>query len=281
MKALMAVVVLVSAANVYADSTRSIYDIMYLPKAKTVYGFSEVTYLNQKVDFKFGPNAKSKGFALSQTLGYSLTDRLSLLAQASYMNATTKQAGAADYDQSGVSDPQFYARYRLMDEKFQLDILGGAVIGLGDSVTKSNGDTDNKLGGSGLFLGAQWGAKTETLQWSLGAQLDRMFEATTDDKQNGNKYKEKAFSSVVLRSNILNKLAEKSFLRSHLDAKIAEGTSDQVQRTDYELGTEYQHLCKPNLLLRAGVDYVLTDMDSSQYESYGMWRLLLGANYQF
>lgn len=284
MKALLAVVVLASAATVYADTTRSIYDIMYLPKAGTSFGFSEVEYSRDRTEFK-GTDSKTviKGFGFDQTVGHSFSDRLSAQASIGYGSYTSK-TGSTEFDIDGLTDLNLSAKFRTMDEKYKWDLIGGVVAGLADSEVESNGDTNLAQGGSSVFLGTQFGSTFNGMQWAVLGQYKHNMKATTDVP--GGEVEDDANGEFLLRADVLNKLAEKSFLRSHLDANFTETFEDDangetVASTKYTLGTEFQHLCKANLLLRAGVDYSMVNHDANIVDNHSVWAFRLAANYQF
>lgn len=286
MKKLLALAVLATSTVAYSAS--DIYDIQYLPSAGTTFGFSEAEILKGNIEFKNAGGAETdlNGYKFVQTVGHSFSDKFSAQVSLNYMNLENDTDGEDETTTSGISDPIFQARYRLMDSDFRWDIIGGALVSLGDSEVESDGDTDNWQGGHSIFLGTQFGAKTESLQWAVSAALTHNLEATTEFKDVDEKVKDDANNELLIRGDLLNKLAEKSFIRSHLSANFIEGYDDDADgstaaATTYELGAEYQHLMSTDLLLRAGIDYTTTNVNSGFIDSYTTWTYRLAANYQF
>lgn len=286
MKVILALAVLATSVTALASSS-DIYDIQYLPNAGTTYGFSTLDYFQGKIEPKGGSDTKIKGPRFEQTIGHSFTDRLSVQASLNYLKYTSSTSGTSDTDTKGVSDPTVTARFRMIDEAIRLDLVGGALIGVGDYKVKSNGDANNLNGGSNLFIGAQVGEKRENLQWSFLAQMTRHLEATT--KTSGSPtLKDDAHNELLLRADLLNKLAEMSYLRSHLSTQFTDSYDDDdtpksttAPQTIYEIGTEYQHLLSKDLMLRAGVDYQMINQYSGQIDKISAWDFKIGANYQF
>ncbi len=288
---LLAVAVLATTTSVAFAADSAIYDVQYLPKAGTTYGQTEWQYLQTEVEISNDDGSKSDGWNLQQTIGHSFTDRLSVEGLINYTDVTNDPEDSTenDSDQTGISDPTVQARFRAMDEQWRLDIIGGAKISLGDSEFKSNGDSNNLDGGNELFLGTQIGQKSENMQWAVLGQYNRVMESTTDFKgAGGGKVKDDAYGQWTFRGDILNKLAEKSYLRSHLSAiftpeynddETPEGTVSSS--TTYEIGTQYQHLFSQDLLGLAGVDYQTVNVSSGQVDSVTGWRFSVGARYQF
>lgn len=271
---------------------RDIYDIMYLPRSGTSYGFTtgELTNLerqsNEEGDVDF------EGFAVSQTLGHSFTDRFSLAADINYTNIEADPDGRSKFDAAeGLSDPRVTARFRTVDETFRWDIIGGAVLNIMDREIQRNGDTDNVQGGHSLFAGTQFGSKTQNFQWALTGLIIHNFEAESEVEQgNGRKVivEDDSNNELLVRGDILNRLAAKHFLRWNAEARFAEDfDNDQSPKettpaqTNYQAGLEYQHLMSKDMLLRAGADYQMINVRTGQIDDFDGWVFRVGANYQF
>ena len=287
MKFFLALAVLATSATAFSAS-RNIYDIMYLPNAGTTYGFTEGGYISGSVKGKSGvTDADISAWGIEQTIGHSFSDRLSVQASINYINGTVNPDTGSSTDQKGLSDPTFTGRFRLVDSDLTVDIIGGLLVGLGDSKIKSNGDMDNKQGGHALFAGAQVGKKTESMQWAVQGLLTRNFKRTYDAP--GGDVDVDANLDMKLRGDLLNKIGEKSFIRSHLDIDFSsiqesDDTSPktvQAPTTIYTIGAEYQHLCSQNVLARVGVDYATQNSDTGYTKSDNRWKFIVGANYQF
>lgn len=284
MKALFATCLLVSSVAVCAETGRDIYDVMYLPKANTTYGFTTGSWSKSTLETDT-TDVDYDGYTIEQTIGHSFSDSFSLQASMNYLSLDGDMDPGTEATKSGFSDLTVSGRYRLMDASMRLDIVGGALISTGDHELKTNNDANNIIGGNNYFVGAQIGQKHASYQWSVLAQYTYHDEAFTDEPGLDN-LRDSPYNSGLVRADLLNRLTEKSFLRSHLLANFSEkSVSVDVttgKGTDtYELGAEYQHLCSENFLARAGVDYQMQDKDASYFDSYTGWKLTIGANYQF
>lgn len=288
MKKLIAVAVL-SATTASFAADRAIYDVQYLPNAGTTYGQTEWGYTNRTIEGKSGAgDIDAKGWGINQTVGHSLSDKLSLQLDINYLNATLDPDGGSKVDQKGLSDPTLTARYRLMDDAWRLDLIGGVLVSLGDSKVKSNGDTDNRQGGHAGFIGAQIGQKTEEMQWAVGARYTRNMKRTIDDKTVGSDVDIKSNNDLLLRADILKKVADKSLVLAHVSANYVAQLEDddsnssyQASSADYELGAQYQHVCSKDLLAYGGLDYQMYNSNTGYIDSDKAWVVTLGARYQF
>jgi hypothetical protein len=281
MKKIFALALIASSSVAFASDS-AIYDIQYLPSAGTSYGFSEFSYEKRMVDAD--GDVDINGWRLSQTLGHSFTDRLSIQADLNYLNARWDNEDFENTNQNGLSDLNLNARYRLIDEAIRLDIIGGGQLALGDG--DGNGSVNNRYftGGNKLNVGVQVGEKSENFQWSVLGRYIHSFERTIDFAGDTDIDPQEA---VQARADLLNKLAEKSYLRSHFTAdfiqatEFKDGGSFFGPQSNYEIGTEYQHLCSQDLMARIGVDYVMRHYDSAQYDSDNSLNFKIAANYQF
>lgn len=283
MKFLFAMCLLASSATVFAQSGRDIYDVMYLPKAETTYGFSTATYQMTKVEESV--DSDTDGIRLVQTLGYSFTDSFSAEGSMNYASLETDPDGGSKTTQDGFSDLTLSGRFRLLDGATRFDIVGGALISTADHEIKTNGDSNNVNGGNNYFLGAQFGQKNASYQWSVLAQYTYHDQTYTDSPGFPNS-RDDGYNSGLIRGDLLNRLMEKSFIRSHALVNISERNYEAAFSTSastqtYEIGAEFQHLCTENLLARVGVDYQMKETDASRFDSYHSLRFTIGANYQF
>ncbi len=293
MKRFLALAIAVSAVSAHAVSDRAIYDIMYLPKVNTKYGITELGM--QDRDIKGEGSTRDvdiKGWGVKQDIGFALTEKLTVNLHMEYLNAEIDQEGGSSFDQEGVTDPVASGRFRLMDEDLKLDLIGSLLMSIADGKIKTDNtgiisDMNNLQGGNAVSVGAQVGQQKENLQWAFLAQYKRNFEREYDIDNEDVKYKSN--NDFFFRADLLNKLAEKSFLRSHVSTNFEErldnktsGYSDLfTPKTVYKLGTQYQHLCSSDLLLRGGVEYAIENSNNGQFGSDRAWTFSVGANYQF
>jgi hypothetical protein len=289
MKFLALATFLAVSTTALAATESSIYDVMYLPKVGTTYGISEIGLVNGSAT---GDNfdLDISGYVFNQTIGHALTERLSLQVATNYTNlkndiSYSLATGEDDETetQSGLGDLALDARYRLMDEKYLLDIVGGADLSFSDQEEKANGDQNNASGGHVLRLGAQLGQKRERFQWAVLGQFERALRAQVD-VSGGDDYKNDAHNIWSLEGSILNQISEKAFLRSKAGFRARNKYDDSVNDTtpsdtQWQIGTEYQHLMSQDLLLRGGLSYNVSHR--GDYSDFSYWALYAGANYQF
>jgi hypothetical protein len=298
MKSLVIAGLMLASTVSFAEADRKIYDVMYLPKAGTLFGATEAAYVygqSTQHDKTAGDIADVtvNGYALQQTIGYSITSSLFLSASMSYEIAEADvdlDAGGSDKVKAdGESDPSINARYRVWEDTSVFDILAGATISTGDSKVSDEDNKGNiKQGGHSFNLGAQYGHKTSDMQYAFTFLGTHYLEATekvgSDPKTDIN-----AHNSYKFQVDTLHNLAEKSFLRSFASLTFVEGFNDEdsvraEQQTQIALGTEYQYVLSQDLLLRAGISYLNIENnvygDVETREDFQL-QFLAGANYQF
>ena len=292
MKSFLSLALLATSTISFA-AERNIYDIMYLPESGTTYGATLLSIGRAKQEAN-DSDTKVSGYSFYQFLGHSFTDRLAVQFFFDYSDTEVDPEGEKKYDSTtGFSDPSFSARYRIQDEAILWDFAAGATLSLGDKETEVNSEdrpeSDNRQGGNSLFFGTQLGSKTDHFQWALAAQVTHNFKAETEyELENGLEatLEDDAHNELTLQADILNKLAEKSFLRSHFTTNFTESYEDDrdnetASSTTYDIGTEYQHLLSQDLLLRAGIDYSILKVRTGQIDKFTAWTYNFGLNYQF
>lgn len=275
MKFLTFASVLALSTAAFAAPNTSINDLQYLPDAGTKYGFTQVNYVNDQ-----DGSDRTSGFVFNQTIGYSLQNNLSLEVGIDYEDITSRQG----LDTNGFTNPTLHGKYRLIDQNnTRLDVFAGAHINAwGDAEVTSNRNSANE-GGHAFDIGAVYGHKHENFQWSVGASILRKLEETTKDKTDGSKEKHKAHNEVHLEANLLTAIYKNSFIKTTLGFEMDEpheikgGGSHEAVNT-YRIGVEYQHVCKNDLYLSAG----LTQNTQNVNDEKGTYFLYhVGAGYQF
>lgn len=280
MKRIIALGLLVAGTSALADSSRNIYDLMYLPKAGTAYGISQANYADARL---MDSDTKIDGeiWNVNQSLGYSLSDMLSLQASLGY-GQSNYDSGVSD--SSGISDPLFNARFRLMEGEYLLDFLGEAAISLGDHEIDKDNEGDARNGGHEVAAGAQFGRKTEGYQWAFSGLLRYNLESTTDDKSSGVKTKDDAHFGVDLGGDFLVRTTAQSNLHLLAKAMIEQEYDDNkggstASLNTYTWGGEYQYLVSSDLMARAGISYSL--IKGAKIDQNDVFMFSVGANYQF
>lgn len=299
MKRFLALSLLVVGTNAFADTTRNIYDLMYLPKAGTAYGFSELAYGYGQATL-FDESSRTDiadvtrtQYSFRQTVGYSLMNNLSLQAAIDYGGDTLKvdaKGGASldDQDSSGVSDLDLLARYRLVDDTSKWDLLVGGSASFGDSKSPNGSKDGNRMtGGHSATAGVQYGSMMGGNQFAAGLRYTHFFEAT--DKTAGVKTKSNAHNSVALDLQWLVGIADQLFLVPRGSLSFSESfNDDQGGKTEgltqANLGAELRYVVSNDLMLRFGLDYVNLEnsvADEVEYREDWFVNATVGANYQF
>lgn len=281
MKKFIVIAALASSAASYAAS--DIYDVMYLPAARTVYGLSTLGAVSGEF-IDESSEGDTSGYQFSQTVGYSLRDNLSLSLDLNYLKGEDEEDDGVKRGSKGLSDPSLNARYRFKDGDYRLDFLGGVRLSVADAKidvsSGNNAEATNASGRNGLSVGTQFGKKSDEFQWAVLGLVTRNFEGEvelsgTQDLSSSN--------DLLLRTELLKPVSEKSFLRPFLSAEFKgkiEGDNEfMAASTLYKVGGEYQYLRSQNVLLKAGIDY--STVNQSSFKDYAFWTMNIGANYQF
>lgn len=259
---------------------RSIYDLMYLPQAKTSFGFSEIA--TKKGELKIKSNeSEFSTFQVRQTLGHALSDNLAISTQLNYVTQDQESdlKGPDDSEMSGISDPSFKARYRLHDEFFRWDIIGDLRVKTGDRKIDGS-DANNKSGSHAVSIGTQFGTLDEYMQWAIDARFTRNLEQTV--KYDGDKITNDGRNEYLLGGSLLYKLLdENSFIKSFASLNFQDTSEGFDASMDLLVGVEFQHLFTPDYLFRVGGEYGSQDIDDKTIDSFTTFGIYLAANYQF
>lgn len=292
MKKFASLVLLASTMSAVA-ADRNIYDLMYLPTAGTAYGLTDLNYLKGKIEGEasgFDYETDLSGYVVTQTAGYSLSDRMSLQVTMDYSNISkdldfsNSLLEDADGEQKGISDPEVAFKYRLMEDTLTVDLLAGVTIKTGDAESESDSqDSNNKQGGNSSLLGVQVGQKMDRFQWAFFSTFERNFESKNEIKGDEDT-KDDAHNEWTFVGSVLTKLAEKSFLNTNAGVQFTDEYDDNkdgntAPETTYIIQAEYQHLLSEALLLRAGLAY--NTINTGEFDDYNFTVLNLGATYQF
>lgn len=292
MKKIAALITLVLSTGIQAANDSDIYDLMYLPKAGTAYGFTTFGFGQQKREADNSDfDLEVDGFEISQTLGYALTDRFSLDLDINYRDLEGDPEVGDKFDAAkGVSDPTLTARFRTVDETFRWDLVGGAIINFVDREI-DDGDANNVQGGHSFFIGTELGTKTENVQWLVGAFLIHNLEAETEFETpiGDGTVEEDSNNALAIRTAFHHRLHEKNFLRWSADALFTEEIGNdreefigkEAPESNYQFGLEYQYAASQDLLVRLGGHYQIFNTQTGQIDDWTGWDAYIGANYQF
>lgn len=283
---------LVLSAGIHAAEDRNIYDLMYLPKAGTGYGFTTLGFGQLKRESDQLGDVDFEGFQVDQTLGYALSDRFSLQLSMDYAKIEADPEGGSKYDSvKGISDPTLTARFRAVDEAFRLDLVGGALINFQDREVKRDGETNNTQGGHSFLVGPEVGVKSENVQWFAGAYLIHHLKAETEYKTIlGNaKIEDDSHNELLVRTALLHRLHEKNMLKWSAEGNFTRRVGNDREnligktapQTNYDFGLEYQYVASDDVLIRLGGSYQIYNTNTGQIDEFQGWNAYLGANYQF
>ena len=276
---------LLSVSTVSFAAERSIYDLMYLPKAGTTYGQTDFNLLKEEVKINGGGKIDVSGYQFEQTIGHSISDRLLLNARLDWVNVEIDPKGGTKSTVEGLSDPSIGARFRAVDEALMVDVIGDFTVGLGDREVDGD-ETNNRQGGHSLKVGAEVGQKHEGFQWAGHAFLNRNFKAKTKTTGGGGTVEDDAYNGYVFGGSVLQKLAEETYLLGMADVNFdneydndANGTT--ASSTRYDLSAGVRQLFSPDLMLQVALMYSTTNQDSATFEDQTAWTLNAGLRYQF
>jgi hypothetical protein len=285
MKLLALATALALSTSVFAASNSSIVDLQYVPNAGTVFGSTNLGYINTSSRQFNGTSTDHytyDGLLLQQSVGYGVLNNLFLSADLTYGKSKSESNGSEDSKSSGLGDVDLNGRFRVIDSENRLDILGELTISPGDYEVETDGDSNNYSGGHAIALGADYGVKKGAYQWSVNALLTHYFESKTNDKASDSKYTDDAHNGLNLGANLLTQLSESCFIKNSLGAQFREEHDDDDNNTttgqsSYIVGSEFIHLLNKDISLKAGVNAFL---GGSGY-SYTVMFYSVGASYQF
>lgn len=292
MKKLAALATVVISTGIQAAPDRDIYDLMYLPKAGTIYGTTSLGFGQQKLEAKdSSADEEVEGFEINQVLGYALTDRFSLDIALDYTDVEGDPEVGEKYDAAkGLSDPTITARFRTMDEVFRWDLVGGALINFVDREI-DDGDRNNVQGGHSFFIGTEFGTKTDNVQWLLGGYLIHNLEAETEVKTSlgDANIEEDSNNELLLRAALHHRLIDKNFLQWSASGRFTEEVGNDREQfvgktapqSNYQFGLEYQYAASEDLLVRLGGNYQIFNTQTGQIDDFTGWNGYIGASYQF
>jgi opacity protein-like surface antigen len=297
-KVLGACLALVSLSVFATD--RNVWDLQYLPKAKTLYGQTSLTYGSGESEGSDSLDVDISGWKVSQAVGFSFLDNLLVSARIKNSGTTYEYNGETDAKShyNGWSDPMVDARFRVMDESLIFDVVAGGVVSTGSAYYSQNGNNNAKgendldfQGGSQLFIGAQIGQKLSNMQYSFLGQLEHFLESDSR-YQNMAKDENDAHTNWNFEGSLLNILMEnKLFLHSFLGVRFVQkfdvtdkaddSTYSTAPITEYRLGTGIDYAVTNDILANVGVAYRQLNMNSGTVDDFHVWLWTVGARYQF
>lgn len=279
-----------ASLTAFAGESRQIQDLQYLPNAGTTFGQTTLGYSSGEA--KAGRfEADFSNWSGRQTLGHAFTDRFLVSASIGYMTGHLDNNQGTDRRTNvGWTDPAVDGKFRLVDESFRLDLLAGGVMStgpasIGDSHANNKGAADmNFNGGPSAYAGLQAGQKLDNIQYAFLLIANRNFKAT--ERLTGGSVRDDAHTSYLMEASLLNTLADKLTLRSHVSARFIEGYDDNdggstAPMTEYKIGSGPQYNFSENLLGFGTIEYRKLNSDTGFVDDFHFWNFSAGARYQF
>lgn len=285
MKILFLSLALLSSSLWAAD--RSISDLMYLPKAKTFFGVSQLSILRGDFEATYsGTKYKSEyeSTRFTQTVGFSVLDNLSVSLQMNYLDFEDQETTGTKEKSTnkGLSDPRLGAKFRALESNIILDFTSNLLISASDRVNEDS-EINNKAGGHELTLGAEVGQKISSTEWVTFVNFFRIFESTTQNEDPIQDRKRDAHNAYQVGLALQQKITEAGFIRAfgevYVKDEVDSNLSTLPASTLYTLGVGYRHLISQNLILGATIqrdDFHAGDVDSDQATT-----VKIAATYQF
>ena len=265
---------LLSLSSFATTRDRDLFDLQYLPEKRTLFGITEASYQNYQYRDK-EVASRSDQSIFSQTVGGSITDNLSIYVSSFYGNTRTMDRDRTESpdvtshsSKDGAGDPSVSMKYRLQDNFFRFDVIGGYRFKSGEADGKNN-----KAGRPQWNFGFNFGQKFQLIQWSVLLNYFRQIEDGLV----------KASNSYSAEGALLWFVGDQSLVKASAMAYVIDpiGRSDRSTVSLLKLGPEYQFLFTEHFLMRAGVAYATTQVTSRDAFINEGWTYSLGANYQF
>ena len=291
---------------------RDIYDLMYLPKAGTIFGQTYYVSSAGTSEIKFNgakfAETEYSALSLEQIAGYSFSDRLAAAVRVDY---ALKQTAEVDFkvaaddikrESKGLGDPKLEVKYRLLDQTnygINLDITPSYSFKTGDSELADNKhDGNNKSGRNSYGLDVTIGKKFTDAQWAVFIAYEQMEKNTAKDQTTKEKSKEDAHGETSLGAAFQRHMNEKwifdiaaiySLTGEHKDIDEDKTFTKYPAQASLSINPQITYASSKDLafLLRLDListtDYKTKDETNSElkYEKNSAANLLLGAKYQF
>lgn len=292
MKRALAIALICLSTEVVSDS--NIYDIMYLPKAGTTYGITEVSSISGRSELD-ELDGDLSGYNLKQVVGHSLSDRFSMNITVNFLRFDQKiedKRNNIDYvsERSGLQEPGVNIRYRAIDTDFRLDFFGTAFISYGSAETETTNkptqsytETSSNEGQHAILVGTQMGQKYGMSQWAFGLAYQRNMGGTIKDNNTNRDFDPSQELSTKIEAQ--RSLDESTMVRALVGVLFQEkvnfenGASYRDYTRDMILGAEFLHTFSEDVMIRAGGE--LHQLRFGTYDKYNYGIFTLGCNYQF
>lgn len=212
MKKILLATVALTSISAHADwslkNESNLNDLMYLPQAKTIWGTSTLSFSSYEADIEYNgrnyKNAKADMTSLIQTVGYSISDKLSVNLKLSQLlsdkekfidgPASTSPNTVSNYKYNGFQDPIIGFKYRILsqsDSGLNGDLSLSLSPSLGNRKEASTSKDGNAYRGNSLYsIGFDIGKKYSDMGWKLGALVSLYGKEKSEDATNSNEITE-------------------------------------------------------------------------------------------
>jgi hypothetical protein len=272
-------------AMAQSESNRS--DLMYLPSAGTLFGTSEASFgkINSEKLIGQGPSFVKTDFnlvVLTQTVGYSLLNNLSLEAGISFspvFSGDLKTPNTVtDFDGDGLGDPFVEARFRLLNSNFLFDIRVFGLFSIEDRDSRTSVGSI-ETGGHVAGLGFDLGRKQDDSQFAISLDVLAFLEQTA--KFQTTTIKTDTYYTANLRFARLVTLQEKLKFNAFFDLGYNTAiTDDANNRTgsalSYSAGVDLRYALSDRIVLRPSLKYSTI----SGYVKYDQATAAIAADFQ-
>ncbi len=274
----------------------NIYDLQYLPDAGMLYGHTDATYTSGEA--KNTNTVAIYGWTYAQTIGWAPTDKFLLSARIRNTALTYEYFTGSKAQFTGWSDPSLEGRYRILNENFILDFIGGGILSTDSSyinfggTANAHGSNDaDFLGGPQVFMGLEIGQKREYWQYAFQAFGYRVMNSTSRFKGEPTQSND-PYNIWTLQGSLLNNLnSQKLFLHSFIGTRLVDGYLAKASESnekfaiapiiEYRMGTGLDYALSPSFLWNTGVTYREFKFDSGSIKYYYMLVWDVGLKYQF
>ena len=295
-----------------ARDERDIYDLMYLPKAGTIFGQTYYVSAAAKSEVKQSgvklAEVEVAQVSIEQLAGYSFSDRLAAAVRIDYQLNQTAEVDFEgltpdrEEESKGVGDPKLEVKYRLLDQTtygINMDITPSASFKTGDAESATvNDDGNNKSGRNSFELDLTIGKKFTETQWAAFISYEHLEENTSKDATSKLKSKEKSHGSVYVGGAFQRHMSEKWIFDIAAIYSVSGAHKNEAEdntftkfpsigslslnpQVTYASSKDLAFLIRLDLVSTA--DYKTKDETGSEteYEENSGANLLLGAKYQF
>jgi hypothetical protein len=284
---------------------RALTDLMYLPKAGTVYGETAFDWSGGQYNQDKTTEVDTHTLIASQELGFGFTDMISVnLSYEHQINGEeSTRSGTSErtyVDTEGMMNPTLTGVWRVMEQgsaEYNLDIAAAYSPDMVDSEGSSNDEEFTAGSGNATYtIGARMGQKNGTDHWALEAVFQMEGEGETE-LTNGDKQETDAYYAMKvgysMQKNMLPWMDFRANVNlSRVSSKDVEESGTETEYDPYWMvdfgGKLLVSPIKDTLMAYVGVGMFYSqgfDVESggttTEIKDFKGWTASLGALYQF